>query len=159
MLLAGAYSGDLSSHVRAAKVAAFREIGLTHVISFMEADELDHSGRPFAPYAPEFEALGVAVQRHPIRDVTAPSVALVTEILDDIDDALLHNGVVYVHCWGGRGRTGTIIGCWMVRHGWVAPDDAVAELALLRSGCVDARIRAPDTSDQVARVTGWRSGQ
>jgi len=33
------------------------------------------------------------------------------EILDTIDAALSAKRIVYVHCWGGVGRTGTVIGC------------------------------------------------
>ena len=35
---------------------------------------------------------------------------------------------VYVHCWGGIGRTGTVVGCWLVRHGMTG-DEALAEFA------------------------------
>ena len=37
-------------------------------------------------------------------------------------------GGVYVHCWGGIGRTGTTVGCWFVRHGRTG-DQALAEIA------------------------------
>ncbi len=33
-----------------------------------------------------------------------------TQILDDIDSAIADEGVAYVHCWGGIGRTGTVVG-------------------------------------------------
>ncbi|MBJ7608116.1 MAG: dual specificity protein phosphatase family protein [Candidatus Dormibacteraeota bacterium] len=159
VILAGAYPGDLSAEVRDAKFTAFRELGVTRVISLMKETELDHSGRPFDLYAPALEAWGMTVARYEIRDVTAASAAAVSAVLDDIDTALRRGAVVYVHCWGGRGRTGTIVGCWMIRHGWVAPHEAVAELSRLRSRCVDVAIPAPDTRDQVARVTGWSLGQ
>ncbi|MFZ5949388.1 MAG: fused DSP-PTPase phosphatase/NAD kinase-like protein [Candidatus Rifleibacteriota bacterium] len=28
---------------------------------------------------------------------------------------------VYVHCWGGLGRTGVVVGCWSRRHGEAEP--------------------------------------
>lgn len=31
--------------------------------------------------------------------------------------ALAAGQTVYVHCYGGIGRTGTVVGCWLVRHG------------------------------------------
>ena len=37
-------------------------------------------------------------------------------ILDAIDKALEDGKNVYVHCWGGIGRDGTVVGCWLVRH-------------------------------------------
>jgi hypothetical protein len=52
----------------------------------------------------------------PIKDFTAPPKGLTKEILDTIDAEIADGNGVYVHCWGGRGRTGTIIGCWIKRH-------------------------------------------
>ncbi|MBA3406233.1 MAG: dual specificity protein phosphatase family protein [Gemmatimonadaceae bacterium] len=34
---------------------------------------------------------------------------------------------IYVHCWGGVGRTGTVVGCYIVRHGRTG-DDALGEV-------------------------------
>ena len=45
-----------------------------------------------------------------------PSRAETRKILDRIDAALGEGQKVYVHCWGGSGRTGTIVGCWIRRH-------------------------------------------
>ncbi len=42
-----------------------------------------------------------------------PSPDLMIEILDLIDRGLCSGEVVYVHCWGGVGRPGTVIGCWL----------------------------------------------
>ncbi len=58
------------------------------------------------------------VDRFAIRDVNIPTEALMVEILDAIDDDLAVGHNVYVHCWGGVGRTGTVVGCWLIRHGY-----------------------------------------
>jgi tyrosine-protein phosphatase SIW14 len=47
----------------------------------------------------------------------APNDAQVTEFLKDVDDPA--NGVVYVHCAGGKHRTGSMIAVYrMVEDGW-----------------------------------------
>jgi len=37
---------------------------------------------------------------------------------------------VYVHCWAGRGRTGTVVGCYLKRHGIAEDTNVIQELAL-----------------------------
>src|SRR6476661_8703202 len=56
-------------------------------------------------------------QRFAIPDVSVPSEPLMRATLDHIDAELAANRGVYVHCFGGIGRTGTVIGCWLLRHG------------------------------------------
>ncbi len=65
---------------------------------------------------------------HPIPDMGLP--ADVDVVLDAIDEALTEGHTVYVHCFAGRGRTGTVIGCWLARHG---STDPLTDLAALRS--------------------------
>ena len=33
-------------------------------------------------------------------------------ILDSLDTAIADEHTIYLHCWGGIGRTGTVVGCW-----------------------------------------------
>ena len=72
--------------------------------------------------------------RHPIVDAGVPrSPGEMAGILDATDSALARRRNVYVHCWGGVGRTGTVVGCWLVRHGRTG-DGALAELGELWRG-------------------------
>ena len=50
-------------------------------------------------------------------DVGLPTRAGMYAILDAIDAALAQERRVYLHCFGGVGRTGTVVGCYLVRHG------------------------------------------
>ena len=60
----------------------------------------------------------------------------------------------YVHCWGGIGRTGTLVGCYLVRRG-MAGSDAIVELARLRAGTPDARYAAPARECQRQLILQW----
>ena len=55
-----------------------------------------------------------------------PTDAQAIEFLKDVDDPA--NGVVYVHCAGGRHRTGSMIAVYRMTHdGWTA-DQAFQEM-------------------------------
>ncbi len=43
-----------------------------------------------------------------------------------------HGCTVYVHCWGGNGRTGAVVGCRLRRHGYAGVGDAIELLRRLR---------------------------
>lgn len=84
--------------------------GKAGVNAFVDLTEAGESG--LKPYA-HMLADGAAHRRMAIRDAGVPRTAAdMTAILDCIDGHLERGDVVYVHCWGGVGRTGTVVGCW-----------------------------------------------
>jgi hypothetical protein len=91
-------------------------------------------------------------QRIPVRDFTAPAPEVVVEVLDLIDEELAAGGVVFVHCWAGCGRTGVVVGCWLVRHG-MEPREALSRVADTRGlGC-------PQTLEQRLAILDWEPGR
>ena len=76
------------------------------------------------------------------------------EIQRLLDDALAEGRRVFVHCWGGRGRTGTVIGIHLIRHGLADADDFVDTLAWLRRGDAGGG-PSPETEEQVAFVRAF----
>ena len=96
-------------------------------------------------------------ERHSIVDMDVPrSPQQTAGILDAIDKALEDGKNVYVHCWGGIGRTGTVVGCWLVRHGMTG-DEALAEIAERWRG-MEKRYRhprSPQTQQQRRYVRSW----
>jgi protein-tyrosine phosphatase len=63
-----------------------------------------------------------------------------------IAQAQAHGGV-YVHCWGGVGRTGTVIGCALVDEG-LSYEETIERLKTLRSATRKAHRRAPEMPAQ-----------
>jgi protein-tyrosine phosphatase len=55
---------------------------------------------------------------------------------------------VYVHCWGGIGRTSTVVGCLLVDGGLDA-DAALADIDRRRSVTRKADRAAPQTDAQI----------
>ncbi len=103
-----------------------------------------------ADVAPE-----VGLDRFPIADFDIPSIHQAEVILDAIDRLLDDGQTVYVHCLGGRGRTGTVIGCWLIRHGLAAPDTVMVTLTGLRASIDGGEVRSPETEVQQRFVKTW----
>ena len=81
-------------------------------------------------------------------------------LLDAIDQALAAGRKIYLHCWGGIGRTGTTVGCWLVRHG-LTGEAALARLNALYQTSEQSRYfpRSPETDAQVLFVLDWKTSQ
>ena len=145
-LLAGEYPGATDHDEARAKLRRVRDAGVTLFLDLTEEDEL-------IPY----EALldeDLRAIRMPIRDLSTPSREEMTRILDVIDSELEAGSVVYVHCYGGIGRTGTVVGCHLVRRG-MSGADAIETIARWRRDTPDGARRSPETDDQRRMILGW----
>jgi protein-tyrosine phosphatase len=80
-------------------------------------------------------------------------------ILGLVDAALARGQMTYVHCWGGRGRTGTVVGCYLARHGIALGDEALSRIVHLRRREAARDRDSPETEAQCAMVRGWRKGK
>jgi hypothetical protein len=164
-LMAGCYPGSEIPTEAESKAHALVRAGIRHVVSLMEADERDRRGRPFVPYDWALAAAGgaagadITVARFPIRDMSVASPDLMVRILDDIDQSIEAGRPVHVHRWGGHGRTGTVVGCWLARHGIAEGHAALERIRTLRQKLADDNAASPETPGQEAMVVGWRRGQ
>jgi protein-tyrosine phosphatase len=129
----------------------------------MEPDETGHHGEPFDPYDQIFREMGaekgldVFMVRRPIRDLDIPSKEQMVAILDEIDRFLGQGLPVYVHCWGGRGRTWTVVGCWLVRQG-LDGQEALERIKYLRRYEAMNHKPSPEMEEQIRMVLNWRNG-
>ena len=148
--LAGGYPGDLDDDVAHDKVRRLLAAGVSFFLDLTEAGELN----PYAPFAAAAAAGRPVVHRRmPIRDFAIPTSEGMRAIVDTIETALAAGHCLYLHCWGGSGRTGTVVGCYLVRQGLVG-EDALHEIARLRQGVASHR-QSPETEAQREMVRGW----
>lgn len=147
--LAGEYPGAADAEIAATRIDRFECHGVTHFV------DLTHPADLLEPYDRHLDRARRI--HHSIVDMGTTTIPHMTRILDDIDAALADRGAVYVHCWGGIGRTGTVVGCWLVRHG-LDDGDAIARIATLRRRVVDARMPSPQTTAQREMVRAWKPG-
>lgn len=127
-----------------------------------EEHETNNSGKPFVRYDNELRRLArgrnqrIAHLRFPIPDGGTTSVDRMRCILDAIDLSLSADRSVYVHCFGGMGRTGTTVCCWLLRHGLASPQNVLGRLTQLRQADVErAAWNAPENAAQENFVLSW----
>ncbi len=150
-LLAGEYPRARFDRDSAAKLGKFTDAGVTSFIDLTHDYEL-------SPYNKWLDPETQAHRRFAIRDGGIPrSNDFTKEILDAIDADLDAGKTVYVHCFGGIGRTGTIIGCWLAKHPDVAASGpALERLRKLWSQCSKSvYTHSPETRAQAEYVRDW----
>ena len=143
-LFAGEYPGDKYKDLAEAKIKRMHHFGVRHFIDLTEEGEL----RPYRQLLPN----DTTYLRFPIRDVNAPSsVEAVHQLIDKIGYLIQQDGYTYIHCWGGVGRTGTIVACFMARR-MEGPtlEKALAAMRRLFSEMPKASHRkAPEAQEQI----------
>ena len=151
--LAGEYPRTPDEKSSKAKIQALIDAGVT---SFIDLTEERDNLFPYSYLLAPFKSVGVSYQRFPIRDVSVPeSKELTSSILYAIDNMIRDEKIVYVHCWGGVGRTGLIVGCWLVRNG-MDGKAALLKLRELWNECPKSSIRkSPDTEEQEKYILNW----
>ena len=157
-LLAGAYPGEPAYRESQArlKIGSLLDAGITSFIDLTQLHEL-------VPYdgllqqEAEWRDLEVDYQRFSIKDFGVPTPDELRIILDALDSALAAGKGVYVHCWGGIGRTGTVIAAHLIRHG-MQPKEALQHIADLRANVPDAWRSSPESEAQWALVLSWQPG-
>lgn len=141
------------------KLRGFVEAGFTFFLDLTEPGEMP-------PYDEELkkvaEECGKKVQyiRIPIKDIGVPSRETMIHILNTIDRAVAENHIVYVHCRGGIGRTATISGCYLVRHG-MSGEEAIQALQKMIEEVepFDRAPRVPGTYEQQSLIKTWSEEQ
>lgn len=152
-LLVGEYPGSSDEESSIEKIDSLIQSEVSAFIDLtQEADGL----KPYSHILELYESKGVSYQRFPIRDVSVPDSRETTAtILDAIDSHLQSGKIVYVHCWGGVGRTGVVVGCWLTRQGFRGKA-GLARLGELWQKCPKSAFwESPETPEQEQYVIEW----
>lgn len=109
-VFAGEYPGDKYGEKAETKIRQMVHFGVRYFVDLTEEGELN----PYAQLLPD----DCTYTRFPIRDVSVPkSVDEVERWVYKIQELSRRNdGYVYIHCWGGVGRTGTIVACYLAER-------------------------------------------
>lgn len=162
MLLAGAYPGRIKPSEHQQRLSALWGAGMRTFVNLMEENETNNDGKPFVRYDDSLQEFSkqhddqLELLRLSIPDTSVTTPNRMREILNVIDESHARNRPVYVHCFGGMGRTGTVICCWLLRHGLATVDTVFDLLTTLRQA---DRLRAdwpaPENQRQRQFVIDW----
>ncbi len=136
------------------RVQRLLSAGVTSFVDLTELGELPE----YETLLPELTERRVHYRRLPMLDHSVPdSPAHMARILDLIDSELSGGQCVYLHCRAGIGRTGTAVGCHLIRSG-MPNEEAYDRLQVLWKQCARSRRwpSIPETSEQVDFVLRWR---
>lgn len=148
-IYAGEYPGDKYGKKAEEKIEQMTHFGVRHYIDLTEEGEL----RPYSQLLPK----GTTYTRFPIRDCDVPSS------IDDVEKLIRHiqklskrnDGYVYIHCWGGVGRTGTIVACYFAEN-----NSFEKAMQLLRKQFSEmpksSHRTTPDTNEQINFVKKYK---
>jgi hypothetical protein len=148
-LLAGEYPGGQEQAETQQRVDCLTMAGITYYLDLTEPDER-YPYRFLLPRKAKYI-------RAPIPDMDVPhSVEQMQSIQTRIGTALTNGHGVYVHCLAGIGRTGTVIGCFLVEQGL---DGAAALKQLNKLWRQNARAKTwpkvPQTQAQADYIQAW----
>lgn len=158
-VLAGEYPGDRNEETARHKIDLLVDAGVRTFVDLTEPGEL-------APYEAIVELVaadrGLDLRRYnvPIRDLDVADDATYDRAVALIRQESTR-GAVFVHCWGGVGRTGTVIGSLLADEG-LDYDAIVARLQLLRAGTKKAGRQCPEMPvqhDLLRNRAGRRRGR
>lgn len=155
-LLAGEYPGMPDEFETRRRLRWLLSQGVSKIIDLTEAGEY---GLPPYEKLLESEAAGkrkpVAYIRMSIQDFGIPTPDQMRQILDNLFAALQAGEIVYLHCYGGIGRTGTVVGCYLREQG-MDGQAALKKIARLRLNLPNSWRRSPETDEQRFMVINWK---
>jgi len=158
-LIAGEYPGGFDDRTTRERLGSLLDAGVRAFINLTEDFELPPYDRILREEAVT-RAITVQHVRMSIRDATVTTVRHMREILSRIERHAQANLPTYLHCWGGIGRTGTVVGCHLVERGH-SGEEALAEVARLFATMSMEMLRnhpegSPETIAQKAMIRDWK---
>lgn len=161
LLMAGPYPAIRTEALAEFRLCALLDAGVDAVVDLTESYESVRYGQSGGGYEAQLHAIAeqkgrpVEYLRYGFQDMSVPDPEFMITILDAIDDARSRGRRVYLHCWGGVGRTGTVVGCWLVRHGHAAGTDVLRTINRLRGYDPRRDLESPQTREQCDMVVRW----
>jgi len=157
-LYAGEYPGDRNPNIARSKILSLVNLGIS---TFIDLTSSHDQMEPYENVLADLEKeTGRRLRRIslPVPDMRVPDSAETMEtIMKEVRDSLVSDPAVYIHCWGGIGRTGTVVGCWLRECGLEA-EDALKRVQQLYSNHMPKVLihpESPQTREQKDYIRNW----
>jgi hypothetical protein len=147
--LAGEYPGGETEVETRIRLALLHDAGINCFLDLTESDELP-------PYQHLLPAT-TKYLRHEIPDTEVPGAITQMQVIQTrVRAALMFHRSIYVHCRAGIGRTGTVVGCFLVEQG-LDGKPALKQLNELwrQSARSKSWPKVPQTSGQAMYIQRW----
>jgi len=156
--LAGEHPVELSKDITLARLNALLDAGVRTFVNLTEKREKMESYSQLLHALAADRQIEIVILRMSIPDRSVPSVEMLRSILDAIDGSIADERPVFVHCFAGVGRTGTIVGCYLKRHGEATEENVIAKISELRRLMPGGAEMSPHTPEQIQLVRNWKQG-
>ncbi|BDA45071.1 probable cyclin-dependent kinase inhibitor 3 at C-terminar half [Coccomyxa sp. Obi] len=101
----------------------------------------------------------LAFLHYPITDLDIPTPEQVRELIGEIERRVQAGEVLYVHCWGGRGRAGTVGACLLAQLYGLDAEQALARVQRAYNTRGELGYGSPETLQQVNFVKAFVNGK
>lgn len=160
--MAGEIPSSRLKKERIQKLKSLIHSGVQSIVNLMESEEFDFNGKKLINYSFELQEIAarkkidITINRYEIVDLGVPARAFMANILTHIQTCLLNEQTLYIHCWGGIGRTGTTVGCFLVNEGICSNGEVGDFINFLKSKTNIAHRSSPETIEQMAFIKNWQ---
>ena len=157
-ILAGEVPVASNAHYTDLKIQSLLDAGIRVFIDLRKERNLEYED--VLKDVAQKRRVDIEYCRFPILDMGVPSVSVVKEILDIIDESIKNGKPVYFHCLMGLGRTGLISGCWLARHHQMVGKKVLETLERTRREQDHlVHYASPQTDQQKQMVLDWEYGE
>lgn len=136
------------------KIGSLIDAGITLFLDLTEDGELPSYQKMLEAEACK-SGRKVSYQRIPVKDRDIATKEQLVYALTLINDVVTKGGVVYIHCMRGIGRTGLVVGTYLVQKGMTG-QEALDDITRLRKGLLSSWWRSPETEVQRRMVLEWK---
>jgi ADP-ribosylglycohydrolase/protein-tyrosine phosphatase len=155
-LLAGEYPAASDTIESNKKLEGLIQVGIKTVINLTEENEHNQNGIKLFDYTDYLTHAGIEVHRKPIKDISVPAKGEMYDIIELIDNSLKADKPVCFHCWGGVGRTGTVLGCYLLHTKMANKLNVFETINYLKRTTSISHRQSPETEEQRKFVLNYR---